>query len=225
MTLEDFRQSLTRSDTPPAGVTPLLQALWHDAQGRLGPRAYAGSGGRDEGRRLGARLPASQGRRPRQRRLLVSPRVARPLHRHAGRRVDVDRLRAARTGLSFLCFLRCLDERRTLSRPRRQPPRRAAPPAPAQPVDPYAVSDTTASTAAATGGPERRRAAGAAAAVGHLESAADRRDRRGEDRGDEAGDRRCDQHRVRPGNSGEHLRARPDLRDQRRHRQPRRRPA
>ena len=33
MTLEEFRQSLTRAQTPPAGVTPLLQALWHDARG------------------------------------------------------------------------------------------------------------------------------------------------------------------------------------------------
>ena len=33
MTLEEFRQSLTSSETPPAGVTPLLQALWHDARG------------------------------------------------------------------------------------------------------------------------------------------------------------------------------------------------
>jgi hypothetical protein len=33
MTLEEFRQSLTRSDAPPPGVTPLLQALWHDAKG------------------------------------------------------------------------------------------------------------------------------------------------------------------------------------------------
>jgi hypothetical protein len=33
MTLEEFRQSLARSQTPPAGITPLLQALWHDAKG------------------------------------------------------------------------------------------------------------------------------------------------------------------------------------------------
>jgi hypothetical protein len=33
MTLDEFRQSLTSSETPPAGVTPLLQALWHDAKG------------------------------------------------------------------------------------------------------------------------------------------------------------------------------------------------
>jgi hypothetical protein len=33
MTLEEFRQSLTVSQTPPPGLTPLLQALWHDALG------------------------------------------------------------------------------------------------------------------------------------------------------------------------------------------------
>ena len=33
MTLDEFRQSLTGSQTPPAGVAPLLQALWHDAKG------------------------------------------------------------------------------------------------------------------------------------------------------------------------------------------------
>jgi hypothetical protein len=33
MTLDEFRHSLTNSQTPPTGVTPLLQALWHDAKG------------------------------------------------------------------------------------------------------------------------------------------------------------------------------------------------
>jgi len=33
MTLDEFRQSLTRADSPPAGLPPLLQALWHDARG------------------------------------------------------------------------------------------------------------------------------------------------------------------------------------------------
>ena len=33
MTLDEFRQSVTRSETPPTGVTPLLEALWHDAKG------------------------------------------------------------------------------------------------------------------------------------------------------------------------------------------------
>jgi hypothetical protein len=32
MTLDDFKTSLNR-DTPPAGLPPLLLALWHDANG------------------------------------------------------------------------------------------------------------------------------------------------------------------------------------------------
>ena len=33
MTLDEFRQSLTGSQAPPDGLTPLLEALWHDAKG------------------------------------------------------------------------------------------------------------------------------------------------------------------------------------------------
>lgn len=33
MTLEEFRQSIGSNDTPPPGLSPLLQALWHDAHG------------------------------------------------------------------------------------------------------------------------------------------------------------------------------------------------
>ena len=33
MTLEEFRESLSRSPKPPPGLKPLLEALWHDALG------------------------------------------------------------------------------------------------------------------------------------------------------------------------------------------------
>jgi hypothetical protein len=33
MTLDEFRQSISQDPTPPAGLSPLLQALWHDARG------------------------------------------------------------------------------------------------------------------------------------------------------------------------------------------------
>jgi hypothetical protein len=33
MTLQEFRQSVSTQDAPPAGLSPLLQALWHDAHG------------------------------------------------------------------------------------------------------------------------------------------------------------------------------------------------
>lgn len=33
MTIEEFKLTLTK-ESPPAGVSPALQALWHDARGR-----------------------------------------------------------------------------------------------------------------------------------------------------------------------------------------------
>jgi hypothetical protein len=33
MTLDEFRSSLRAAPAPPAGLPPLLQALWHDAVG------------------------------------------------------------------------------------------------------------------------------------------------------------------------------------------------
>ena len=33
MTLADFKNSLTASETPPDALPPALQALWHDAKG------------------------------------------------------------------------------------------------------------------------------------------------------------------------------------------------
>jgi hypothetical protein len=33
MTIEEFRQSISTQNAPPAGLSPLLQALWHDARG------------------------------------------------------------------------------------------------------------------------------------------------------------------------------------------------
>ena len=33
MTLQEFRESVSAGDGPPAGLSPLLQALWHDARG------------------------------------------------------------------------------------------------------------------------------------------------------------------------------------------------
>jgi hypothetical protein len=33
MTLEEFRQSVKTDEAPPSGLSPLLQALWHDARG------------------------------------------------------------------------------------------------------------------------------------------------------------------------------------------------
>jgi len=48
MTLEEFRRSLS-SDIPPRGISPLLEALWHDARGDWG-RAHGlaqAAGGRN----------------------------------------------------------------------------------------------------------------------------------------------------------------------------------
>jgi hypothetical protein len=36
MTLQEFRQSVSTQNAPPAGLSPLLQALWHDARGDWG---------------------------------------------------------------------------------------------------------------------------------------------------------------------------------------------
>ena len=33
MTFEEFRQSISTDTAPPAGLSALLQALWHDARG------------------------------------------------------------------------------------------------------------------------------------------------------------------------------------------------
>ena len=72
MTVEDFRATLADAAPPP--VAPLLRALWHDARGnwdeahRLAQEVDNPSGA------WGRSLPAPQGRRPWQRRLLVPAR-------------------------------------------------------------------------------------------------------------------------------------------------------
>ena len=79
MTLDDFRKSLTEAK-PPAELTLALAGLWWDAKGLdAGPRIR--SARRRARGFVGARLPASQGRRSGQRSLLVSVGQASPICR------------------------------------------------------------------------------------------------------------------------------------------------
>jgi hypothetical protein len=72
MTLDDFRQSLTATE-PPAGLSHALAGLWWDKKGDWDASARIRSAGRRHRGFVGARLPASQGRRSRQRSILVQP--------------------------------------------------------------------------------------------------------------------------------------------------------
>ena len=88
------RQSLRRalSDGPAGAVARRAGGLGRGARGR--------ARGRGRGGRLGARLPASQGGRPRQRRILVPPRPEAGLQKFAGRRMGGDRGRELLKGES-----------------------------------------------------------------------------------------------------------------------------
>jgi hypothetical protein len=80
MTLEDFRQSLSASE-PPAG-------LMVGCQGRLEAGSRVGSAGRGPREFVGARLPAPQGRRSEQCKILVRSGWQARLPGNAGCGVD-----------------------------------------------------------------------------------------------------------------------------------------